>query len=287
MYSHKRSINTSDLAVPSPEKHRGDLLGAYRQTLSQLDSARLQMADVGDTVSNDLMLFNRKLADRAAELRDEYRDGVPFVEVSRCPISGQMLRRSLDIYGLDGLWWDNTNPIRPREQRSTTLLAFTGAMKLSDEPEFTSFLVKPGPGVPFVIPRLLSNDGVKAVLSCLLVSGHIGYVVAYFADPLPQNIQRANDWGREDYQILRKDGETGWDKCDEIEDDYDFGIEQWIDLGKLLWIAPGDSDLKLRRGSKECPYIDLDGIREIQRLKEGELWYPSLVREHDDTNRKG
>ena len=284
MDRYKRKMNDSDRAASLGDKQRDYLLSAYKETVLLLDYTKGIVAEAGDTVSNSLTLYRQKLADCVADLRNAYREGVPFVELSRCPISGDVLRRSLDIYGLDGLWWDNRNPIRPREQLNATLLAFTGAMKLSEDLEFASFLVKPGPGVPFVIPRLFSHNSVQAVLSSVPVGKHTGFVIAYFADPLPENFRRANDWGWEQYEVIRKDGQTGWDSIDEIEDDYDFDLSRWIEQGRLLWIYPGDSEMNLHEGKKDCPYIDIEGIREVQRIKEGTLWYPSLVRNQNDTN---
>lgn len=287
MDSPNRTINMKDLAVPCGNKQRDYLLSAYKNVMLLLDYTRHEIAVAGNNASEDLTLYKQQLADCAANLRKAYREGVPFVELSRCPISGEVLRHSLDIYGLDGLWWNNRNPIRPQEQQSRTLFAFTGAMKLNEDLEFTSFLVKPGPGVPFVIPKLLSHNGVQAVLSSVLVGRHVGFVIAYFADPFPANVQRANDWGQEQYKIVRSDGHIGWDKSDEIEDDYDFDLTQWVEQGKLHWISPGDPELNLRSGVKDCPYIGIEGVREIQRVKEGRLWYPGLIRKQDDTKGKG
>lgn len=277
MDSHNRTINLKNLAMLCANKQRDYLLCAYKAIMLLLDYTRHKIAGGGGDASDDLTFYKEQLADCATNLRNAYREGTPFVELSRCPISGEVLSRSLDTCGLDGLWWNNRNPIRPRERPSKTLFAFTGAMKLDEELEFTSFLVKPGPGVPFVIPKLLSHKDVQAVLSSVSVGRHVGFVIAYFADPFREDVQRANDWGREQYEIARGDGQIGWDKSDEIEDDYDFDLAQWIEQGKLHWISPGDSELNLRSGVKDCPYIGIEGIREIQRVKEGELWYPSLV----------
>lgn len=287
MAEYNRSINPKDLPMPGGNKQRDYLLSAYKNVMLLLDYAWQDSDAADDRAREDLEACRQRLSDCANDLRQAYREGLPFVELSRCPISGEVLHHSLDIYGLDGLWWNNRNPIRPTEHSCRTMLAFTGAMKLDKDLEFANFLVKPGPGAAFVIPRLLSLEGVRAVVSSVMVGRHIGYVIAYFADPFPENVQRANDWGKENYQVLANDGRIGWDEADEIEDDYDFDLAPWIEQGKLRWIAPGDSELNLKSGIEDCPYIDLEGVREIQRVQEGELWYPSLIEKQGGMKEKG
>ena len=164
MANRNHGIDMQDLPMPRDNRQRDHLLGAYRNTMRLLDWARQDIVVTGSGGVDDMAVCRQQLADCATNLREAYRAGVPFVGLSRCPISGEVLRHSLDIHGLDGLWWNSGNPIRPREERSKTLFAFTGAMTLNKEVEFTDFLVKPGPGVPFVIPKLLLLDEHTAAL---------------------------------------------------------------------------------------------------------------------------
>ena len=55
----------------------------------------------------------------------------------------------------------------------------------------------------------------------------------------------------------------------------DFDLSSWIGAGKLLWIGPGDTSLELRSDVEECPYLDLDGRREMSRIQDGKVWRPS------------
>lgn len=45
--------------------------------------------------------------------------------------------------------------------------------------------------------------------------------------------------------------------------------------GKLLWIAPGDESITLRQGVEGCPYLGLEGPRELAFIKNGKVRYPS------------
>lgn len=118
--------------------------------------------------------------------------------------------------------------MRPEEELPETLIAFTGALRLADDVEFTPFLVMPGPGAPYVLPRLLDQEGVRAVVSSVAIGAHQGYVIAYFAESPPDGAQRANDWGSEIYRLPDASGEDGWDTVIEVGDTYDFELGPWI-----------------------------------------------------------
>jgi hypothetical protein len=154
-----------------------------------------------------------------------------------------------------------------------TLVAFAGALQLVGELEPTPFLVKPGPAVPYVIPRLLEHPDVTAVVTGVAVGRHQGYVISYFAAPGTPIGDRANDWGASFYRVAR-DGAArdGWNTYPEDGDEYDFNLEPWLESERLLWIAPEDDSITLRAGVAECPYVALDGRREIQRLQGATVW---------------
>jgi hypothetical protein len=202
-------------------------------------------------------------------LEEEYLKSVPRVAVARCPFTGAELVRSVDTRGLDGLWWRYDNPVRPLEEPLPTFFALTGAVKLA-EVEVIPFLCKPGPEVPFVIPRLLEQQSISAVISELGIGAHRGFAISYFADPTPEALTRFNDWGTDHYETP-----DGWASMAEDVEPLDFDLAPWISSTKLAWIAPGDRDLSLRHDLADCPYLGLQGHRSFVRIQAGKVWTPA------------
>ncbi len=206
---------------------------------------------------------------RIWDLLGDYIAGLPFLKLSRCPISGVEVEHSIDNFGLDGLWWKYFGSSRPQEKLPPTYFAFTGALRLAASVEYTPFLVLPGPEVPYVIPRLFKDSSVTAVLSAVSIGAHEGYAIFYFAKPVPR-VARANEWGANEYKIYEA-GTEGWDEINEDEQEFDFDLSRWITSGRLQWIAPGDSALRLQTNVSGCPYLNLPGRRTIQRIQYGEV----------------
>lgn len=213
------------------------------------------------------------------KLLTEYVEGLPRPEVARCPFTGVVVERSIDTFGLDGPWWDVDSLVRPREPGPPSLWAWTGAMAVDAAAvEDTPHLVKPGPAVPFVVEHLIRHPAIRAVVSALPVGPHTGYVICYFVGPGggPEHLARVNEWGAAQYWY---EDERGWwaDSVTEGEQEERYDLDRWIADGKLLWIAPGDRDLKLRSEVAGCPYLDLAGVEEHQRVQFGRVWSASTV----------
>ncbi|MCX7019419.1 MAG: zinc ribbon domain-containing protein [Candidatus Sumerlaeota bacterium] len=214
--------------------------------------------------------------ERHVVLRRTYREKAPVLQLSRCPFTKAVYAHSIDPYGIDGLWWDYRAPNRPLELLGGNIVAFTGAMRLGTPLESMPFLCRPGPGVPFVVPRILEREGVRAVISSLPIGVHTGYVIVYFGNPAPNDLEGFNDWGTDDYQFESGPDRFGWDKSYSVLSDYDFELEKWLVAGKLLWIATNDTELTLRENVTGCPYIGLKGIRKPQLIQDGEVWHEEL-----------
>ncbi|MDO8688676.1 MAG: hypothetical protein Q7R39_01445, partial [Dehalococcoidia bacterium] len=134
------------------------------------------------------------------------------------------------------------------------------------------FVCKPGPGLPYVVPRLLKLPEVKAVVSSLQVGPHQAFPIFYYARPVPYGVERINTWGADDYGFLDGSGNYRWSSTPEAPEDFDFGLEEWIKTGKLLWIPPGDPGLTLRSDVRRCPYLSLDGERSVRYIQNGRVW---------------
>jgi len=209
--------------------------------------------------------------ERLSELWKAYQAEVPSVPLSRCPFTGEVLLYPFDPFGLDGLWWSYEAPIRPYHAPPPTFMALTGAVRLNLPVEKAPFLVVPGPGVPFVYPRLLKADAIKAVIYSLPVGKHTAFPIVYFAPERPAGVRMPNLWATSAYQFFGKEGQPGWYQSYDSPQDWDFQLKKWIDGGKLLWIAPDDPDMTLRSEAAGCPYAGLPGERQEQRIYAGAI----------------
>lgn len=221
--------------------------------------ARLQ--EIGDPES----------AREVNDLEEAYIETVPTPALARCPFTSELLVHSLETRGLDRLWWRYENPVRPVDDAPETLVALAGAVRLQRaQLEAFPFLCKPGPEVPFVIPRLLESGATVAVISQVAVGPHQGFPIAYFAPvPHPPDVARFNDWGSDHYESI-----DGWGSVSEDSEPLDFNLAPWISAGRLQWIAPGDQGMELRNSVDGCPYLGLDGRRSFQRIQNGRVWGP-------------
>lgn len=201
-----------------------------------------------------------------------YARGLPRPALARCPFSGEALHHPIDTAGLDGMWWEYHAMSRSLPKGAPrTFFSLQGAMHLELPVEDTPFLVKPGPGVPFVLPRLLADSGMRAVVSTLEVGLHRAYPVVYFKQSGPP-LDRPNEWGRNRFEVAGEGDKWSWGERFEDPDGYDYELEPWITRGQLLWIAPGDDTLTLRSTIDDCPYLRLAGPRTPQHVQDRQVW---------------
>ncbi|MGN9914678.1 hypothetical protein ACTMTJ_44835 [Phytohabitans sp. LJ34] len=214
------------------------------------------------------------LGDRYSDLVDSYLELLAEVPLARSPHTGEVVRWRIDTAGLDGWFWRrHTSERDDPEPMPAGWLAMHGAMRLVEPVERTPFQVVPGPGVPYVVPRLLEVPGVRAVVSQVPVGRHTGWAVTYFGAN-PDNVELVNTWGSDTYYVYDESGTwVGWHQSTDRVSDYDFELEPWLRSGKLLWIAPDDESATLREGAEDCPYRDLEGPRRIAHIQNGEIEY--------------
>ncbi|MDA0269930.1 MAG: hypothetical protein DWG83_00470 [Chloroflexi bacterium] len=273
------SAEEIELLRPRPNGVLVSPRGARQRALLALNGLRAER-DRATEFAADAVLSDADLADASAyegavrealgDAFEAYLAALPRVPVARDPAGGEVVRIAIDAEGIDGPWWNYQGVLRPVEARPSTLWAFTGALRIAGEPEFTTHLVKAGPAAPYVIPRAFEAEGMRAVVKGLMVGRHAGWVITYFTDRPPAETQRFNDWGADHYPV---DG--GWDAASEDDEVRDFDLAPWIERGRLAWIAPGDDSCTLRTDVQGCPYLGIEGTREVQRIHEGVLWTPS------------
>lgn len=243
------------MKLPWRETKRRALLDRY--------FALLRRVDDGEDVAGEL-----------AEVAREYEEGLPRVELSRCPYTKFVVKHTFDGYGLDGLWWSYEGPARPFRERLYTCQALTGAVRLEAPVEAFPFVAQPGPGVPYVMPELFERPEVRAVVSSMGCGRHTAWCVAYFAPGEMDGVRWPNDWGTGRRWSEGGTKAGGWfDAGEPAAEDLDFDLKRWLDAGRLEWIAPGDDSMTLRQGSAGCPYVGLSGERRWQRVSGGEVWF--------------
>jgi hypothetical protein len=127
-----------------------------------------------------------------------------------------------------------------------------------------------GPGVPFVVPRLLTEiPNMKAVISSFeMQPGYTCYPIAYFSENPVHGAVLHQPWGRQAYQVRNEEGQyEGWMSAN---DKWDFDLRPWIEKGLLLWINPGDQALALQN-QPPCPYVGLQGVQAPQKIVKGNV----------------
>jgi len=246
-----------------------DLLDQYFPAYKRWQDLDYQISVAGNSVPDDLTreydLFDRQLAD----LRSRYEAGLPFLPVSRCPFSSQVVYHSIDPFGIEGLWWNYTAPVRPMENLPVTFHAITGALRMKGPAGNAPFVCVPGPGVPYVVPEILGNEHITAVLSSLPIGNHSGYIIMYFSDTEGVLAPRPDSWGMNHWELLDRNGAYQWGEGSVGIYRAGFDLTQWIEKKKLLWIRPKDRTLALQSGIAGCPYLGFDGTRKLQRVRAG------------------
>ena len=207
-----------------------------------------------------------------------YRDLLPEVPVARCPFTDAPVWWPIDTGGLDGWFWEYPSGVRrdPRH-RPPAWLAMTGAMRLAAPVEHTPFTAVPGPGAPFVVPRILgAAPEVLGVIAQVPVGRHTGWAISYFGWPAA-GTTLVNLWGAGTYPVVADGVCTGWEREESGVSRYDFDLEPWVGSGALLWITPGDESATLRKGVDGCPYLDLPGPRQFAVVARGEVRYAARL----------
>ncbi|MBC8463082.1 hypothetical protein H8D76_01865 [Candidatus Bathyarchaeota archaeon] len=275
--------------IPYTAQERKHFLDDYYKTLErsrELDYETSINEDAPDSVISELDSLREKLV----EAWSQYRMSTPVVPLSRCPFTNQVVYHSLDIYGLDGMWWDSQVPIRPVDSLPSSFFMLTGALKPSGEYEKAPIIVKPGPEAPYVIPEILSTPGIKATITTVKVGAHTAYPIFYFIEDWEKAVEPMNSWGANywsfvnadmeygynEYGILRDDPELDFEEEDDIEEEeieytFDFDLKKWVDNGELLWIQPKDPVFTLRKGASGCPYLNIQGSRDFVVIYDGEV----------------
>ena len=259
------------MPAPFTRRERQELLDRYFPAYRRWQDLDYQIAVAGKNPHEEMVQEHEQLDRSLMDLRKQYEAGLPFLPLSRCPFSRQVVYHSIDPFGIDGLWWNYEAPVRPVENLPVTFHAITGALSLNGPPGDTPFLCVPGPGAPYVLPAVLSHDHVTAVVSSVPVGSHTGYAILYFTGREQAAVPRPDSWGMDHWELLGRNGSLHWGEDSSAVQAADFMLAPWIENGKLLWIRQDDRTLSLQTGTAGCPYLALGGTRRIQRIRAGRV----------------
>jgi hypothetical protein len=235
---------------------------AYNQGMDLHVEALHQPGEIGideeSSVYVDSAAYRQARAAHAelVAVEDEYFRRLPRLAMAPCPFCGQVLHRSFDPFGLDGLWWrSDAQPDEPPPCLHFCVLL--GALRLTEPAPPREFEVHPGPEVPFVVPRLLQHPEMTAVLSQVPLEGGLAHAIAYFAPRRPPVQALTAGWARTNHVYTTQLGVHGWRAASEA---LDFDLARWVAGERLRWCAPGTTQI----AGGECPYLDLPGARAPQ-----------------------
>lgn len=261
---------------PEPLAHRNHIIDVHRRLISEireLEPRISALASVRDPRWRELEEERSALVGRIEPLIQEYWDWVPAVPLSRCPFCSKDLTRLFDPVDLRGFWWmDRTQRLRLEPGCCPHFCLLLGAVNVNGlAPRGGIFECRPGPDVPFVIPRILEFPTMQAVVSSVAMHcGYTAYPVAYFAKTPPPARSLSQSWARKEHRFS-VDGRMGWDI---IEETYDYDIPVWTGKGKLRWlhegkISPPGAD------PASYPFRNVTGLARPQVLSGSELRYQS------------
>jgi hypothetical protein len=222
----------------------------------------------------------------AQAVEEDYFDRIPVLNMSVCPFDGKTLMRSFDPFGLDGPWWPpDAVPAEP--DACPHFCVLLGALHFAGrKPRAGEFAVYPGPGVPYVVPRLLSHPSMVAVISQIrMENGYLAYPISYFAERRPPVRKITAGWARTNFVYTTQSGDSEW----RIPNDpWDFDLKPWIETGRIRWCEPASDNSRLNEGPADsCPYLGIQGARhrvvvqgdrvENRGLPDGHPYWPILL----------
>jgi hypothetical protein len=218
----------------------------------------------------------RRVNQELDTLHDRYFQSLPMLTISRCPYDERLVQKRMDLFGMDGPWWESGAYDDP-PIGDPHVVTYLGALKLNnlapaDIAQPAGYQITPGPEVPYVIPRLLAIPGMKCVIaSAVLFSGCAAYFMTYFAEPRRPAAESHQQWLRDTFYYVDPQGFRRWNSCN---DEWDFDLAKWIDgtKGQIFWVTPGDASFTLVSGPAEkCPYTRVQGAREPRSIVQGKI----------------
>lgn len=244
------------------------------------DGSHLQQSSIRDAPAfTEALRHGRAQKSKLRSLFQQYEGGLPSAGLSRCPYCQAINYLPFDYYDLDGLWWSYVQDVHTQERRQLCphFLTLSGAIKLADEITWSPSGVLSGPELPFVVPHMLRDYPIKAVISQINVGSHTAYPIVYFSEVKPIEVENpVREWRSSVAVLMQEDREIQIllnDSYYDLDEYADFDLAPWIEKKKVLWIEPGDEWLNLRsQPTDQCPYLNLSGRKNALKVRRGNVW---------------
>jgi hypothetical protein len=265
------------MQIPEFDRSRRSVLLAQREKLMKqyiaLDEKLSPDQKSEDPRQKALATEMRKIAEEMGQCRQEYDHLIPRIKVSECPFTGEPLIIAFDPVALDGFWWmEFTRRIYEGQTRPETFRVIRGAVNFRRlPPQGGRHEALIGPEVPYVIPRILQLPTMEMVISCVtLENGYVAYPMAYFSTESPEPGKLTSPWLWSNEYIFRD--ANGRERWLIPNDPWDFNIGKWVERGKVRWMNPdGQTLAPASTNPADCPYVDLEGCRLPQILKDNKI----------------
>jgi len=251
------------MAEPSATKtiRRPGLLAAIRKQ----EHLVLDLQAAGGGIAD----AETKATAKLAGLYNRYESTLTQLPLSRCPVTGQVVVLAIDVRGLDGPYWNAERPIRPVQVFPQTLFAYCGAIETDGARAAGLHVLRPGPGRPFIVPRIMAIEGMNAVISKLKIGKDEAFAIFYFHPDPPYDHARVNYWGADYHAAEWQEGKSYVLDVPDLEPDFDFDVQSWIADGRVYWIEPRDKNLQLKSDAAGYPFAGAAGRAFPVRIQDG------------------
>ncbi len=244
--------------------------GVLVKQLRDIEAVISRMAEEKDPQWRELEKKRSVLQRGLEPLITEYWQWISPVVLSRCPFCDEELRRIFDPVDLRGFWWMERTQ-RPGKEPANCphFCLLLGALNFNGIPPRSGpFPCRPGPDMPYIVPRILKRPGMAAVISRKEMNcGYIAYPIAYFCEAPVAGGTMTQGWARREYGFVTEDGRRGWDQKEET---WEFRMTSWIEQGKVRWrddngfivdsSSPDDYPFKDIRGKGKPQHIIADNL---------------------------
>lgn len=247
-------------------EERNQIVNEYLQKISDLgdiekkiDQVMLDSDSRWQELENDRIIMLRKID----KIIDRYWNWVPEILLSQCPFCNTKLYYPFDPIDLKGFWWmDRTQRPMKKPLACEHFNLLLGAVNVNNlPPQGGPYESRPGPDVPYVIPRILEMPSMIAVISSIeMHCGYTAYPIAYYSQIPPVAGSLTQSWARKEYYFTQDNRESGWDI---VSDSYDFNLLPWIKADKLNLFQEGQIITK-KNDIKDNPLMHVEGTRKSQ-----------------------
>ena len=216
-----------------------------------------------------------KIIEAIEKHRKDYFDALPMMTISRCPFSGLPYRCVFDPWGVDGLWWQQSEIVieLPTDETSEHFFLLQGAVNLQGKaPQGGTYPALLGPEIPFVVPHLLEQPDSRMIISSFeMANGYLAMPLVYFAKSPPPENKRIESWRYESFGWEDEKGNHRWSYNTKP---YEFDLGPWMERQQIGWIPTMDVESAIngeiespRFGSASSyPLKDLQGSTDRQQV---------------------